>query len=90
MQDPREKFELFPSLGYYFVAFRTIESKKTRERRRLRMYGQEGKQIGVLEEGIVGIVNVYLVVFREGICSVCSLQFMLSFDTHSFDLVPLR
>ncbi|THH34176.1 hypothetical protein EUX98_g119 [Antrodiella citrinella] len=47
-QDPREKFELFPSLGYYFIAFRTIET---------------------LDEGIVGIVNVYLVVFREGVCS---------------------
>lgn len=69
-QDPREKFELFPSLGYYFVAFRTIESKKTRERRRLRMFGNDAQRLEALDEGIVGIVNVYLVVFREGVCSV--------------------
>ncbi|KAH8100685.1 hypothetical protein BXZ70DRAFT_938323 [Cristinia sonorae] len=69
LQDPREKFELFPSLGYYFIAFRTIESTRTRERRRLRLYGTAGQNLGVLDEGIVGIVNVYLVVFREGVCS---------------------
>lgn len=71
LQDPREKFELFPSLGYYFIAFRTLETRQTRERRRVRMQGQ---QSSMLDQGIVGIVNVYLVVFREGICSVRLFQ----------------
>ena len=63
-QDPREKLELFPKLGYYFISFRAIESRKTRERRRAQA------QDDLQDESIVGEVNVYLVVFREGVCSV--------------------
>ncbi|PCH33689.1 hypothetical protein WOLCODRAFT_112303 [Wolfiporia cocos MD-104 SS10] len=62
-QDPREKLELFPKLGYYFVVFRAIETQKTRERLRAMRVGSN------IDEGIVGEVNVYMVVFREGICS---------------------
>lgn len=70
-QDPREKLELFPKLGYYFIVFRAIESQKTRERFRRdeRDGGYHGNKN---DEGIVGEANVYLVVFREGICSVSS------------------
>ena len=63
-QDPREKLELFPKLGYYFISFRAIESRKTRERRRAQAKDD------LQDESIVGEVNVYLVVFREGVCSV--------------------
>ena len=63
-QDPREKLELFPKLGYYFISFRAIESRKTRERRRAKAKDD------LQDESIVGEVNVYLVVFREGVCSV--------------------
>ncbi|KZT02653.1 uncharacterized protein LAESUDRAFT_684843 [Laetiporus sulphureus 93-53] len=66
-QDPREKLELFPKLGYYFIAFRAIESEKTRERIRARRSPQE--RPSPLDEGIVGEVNVYMIVFRGGICS---------------------
>ena len=44
-----------------------MESKKTRERLRLLNNGYEGP----IDEGIIGEVIVYLVVFREGICTVC-------------------
>lgn len=73
MQEPREKLELFPKLGYYLVVFRAIESEKARNRRRLMttMTTADGKD-ELQDEGIVGDVNVYLVVFREGICSVSS------------------
>ncbi|KAI0692787.1 hypothetical protein BC835DRAFT_1277026 [Cytidiella melzeri] len=70
MQEPREKLELFPKLGYYLVVFRAIESEKSRNRRRLMgtQTGQEGR--GELrDEGFLEGVNVYLVVFKEGICS---------------------
>ncbi|KAI0348595.1 hypothetical protein BDW22DRAFT_1320909 [Trametopsis cervina] len=69
-QEPREKLELFPKLGYYLVVFRAIESEKTRNRRRLMgtLTSHDGRD-ELREEGIVGDVNVYLVVFREGICS---------------------
>ena len=75
-QDPREKLELFPKLGYYFVVFRAMESQKTRDRRRLlRASIDPGSAADLSDEGIIGEVNVYLVVFREGICSV-SLIFL--------------
>lgn len=66
-QDPREKLELFPRLGYYFLSFRAIESRKTRDRLR-NMLSEDVANAD--DEGIVGEVNMYLVVFREGICSV--------------------
>ena len=59
--------ELFPRLGYYFVSFRAIESQKTRERIR-NLLDQEDPNSQ--DEGIVAEVNMYLVVFRDGICSV--------------------
>ncbi|KAI1797946.1 hypothetical protein LXA43DRAFT_982741 [Ganoderma leucocontextum] len=65
-QDPREKLELFPRLGYYFVSFRAIESRKTRERLR-NILSEDAANAD--DEGIVGEVNMYLVVFRGGICS---------------------
>ena len=71
MQEPREKLELFPKLGYYLVVFRAIESEKARNRRRLMttMTTVDGKD-ELKDEGIIGDVTVYLVVFRGGICSV--------------------
>ena len=68
-QDPREKLELFPKLGYYFISFRAIESQKTRERLR-NILSVEDEEWKLPDEGVVGEVNVYLVIFREGICSV--------------------
>ena len=71
-QDPREKLEVFPKLGYYFVVFRAIESMKTREKLRALHTPRDGTASAAspMEEAIVGEVNVYLIVFREGICSV--------------------
>lgn len=57
-QETREKLEAFPRLGYYFVVFRAVEARMNLER-------------GV--EMILG-VTVYLVVFRDGICSVSVLM----------------
>ncbi|KAH9837216.1 uncharacterized protein C8Q71DRAFT_591066 [Rhodofomes roseus] len=70
-QDPREKLEVFPRLGYYFVVFRAIESMKTRERLRALHNPRDNSvsSASPMEEAIVGEVNVYLIVFREGICS---------------------
>jgi Mg2+ and Co2+ transporter CorA len=67
-QDPREKLELFPKLGYYLIVFRAIESRTTRERFQPQDSSRTGRDYG--DEGIVGDTNVYLVVFRGGICSV--------------------
>jgi Mg2+ and Co2+ transporter CorA len=70
-QEPREKLELFPKLGYYLVVFRAIESEKSRNRRRLMgtLTSHDGRD-ELRDEGILEAVTVYLVVFREGICSV--------------------
>jgi magnesium transporter len=70
-QDPREKLELFPRLGYYFVSFRAIESQATRER--FRRYNTTDVYNEYRDD--VGEVNIYLVVFREGICSVSRFTF---------------
>ncbi|KAI0825063.1 hypothetical protein BC628DRAFT_1375272 [Trametes gibbosa] len=67
-QDPREKLELFPKLGYYFISFRAIESQKTRDRLR-NLLSVEDEALHTTDEGVVAEVNVYLVVFREGICT---------------------
>lgn len=71
MQEPREKLELFPKLGYYLVVFRAIESEKSRNRRRMigTLPSTDGRD-EFRDEGILEPVNVYLVVFREGICTV--------------------
>lgn len=70
-QDPREKLEHFPKLGYYFIVFRAIESQKTRQLHSgvAAKKGSHNSHNSVIGEGIVGEVNVYLVVFRGGICS---------------------
>ncbi|KAK0506491.1 hypothetical protein EDD18DRAFT_1123644 [Armillaria luteobubalina] len=69
-QDPREKLELFPKLGYYFISFRAIESMVIREgglHKRL----HQSSEIGDIqsEEGVLGEANVYIVVFNEGVCT---------------------
>ncbi|KAL5535391.1 hypothetical protein ACEPAF_3485 [Sanghuangporus sanghuang] len=72
-RDPREKLELFPRLGYYFIVFRALEGERSRERfRQFKMKSGDGSVTlpsGPADEGVIGAVNVYIVVFSEGICS---------------------
>ncbi|KAG6842240.1 hypothetical protein C0991_000210 [Blastosporella zonata] len=66
-RDPREKLELFPKLGYYFISFRAIEAgPRTKMERK---EGAEALDDSASEVGIIGEGNIYLVVFKEGICS---------------------
>ncbi|TFK41201.1 hypothetical protein BDQ12DRAFT_664050 [Crucibulum laeve] len=76
-QDPREKLELFPKLGYYFISFRAIESQATREKiqRGIRRPGEGPDGCHNQDEGPVGEANVYLTVFNEGICCSIHTQF---------------
>ncbi|KAI0094857.1 hypothetical protein BDY19DRAFT_914959 [Irpex rosettiformis] len=70
VQESREKLELFPKLGYYLVVFRAIESEKSRHRRRLiGTLNSNDTRDELRDEGILEAVNVYLVVFKEGICT---------------------
>nr|GAT44159.1 predicted protein [Mycena chlorophos] len=55
VQDHREKLEHFDRLGYYFLSFTAIKSWDHR--------GRDGDQQGSVAES-----NVYLVVFKEGVC----------------------
>lgn len=57
-RDIREKLELFPKLGYRFIVFRAMDNAITRE-----PFGQQG------DEGLIGETTMYLVVFRDGICT---------------------
>ena len=67
-QDPREKLENFTNLGYYFISFRTIESRSTKER--LQREAAASGNDWNLDEGSIGEANAYLTVFDDGICCV--------------------
>jgi magnesium transporter len=67
-QDPREKLELFTNLGYYFISFRTIESKATKER--LQREAAASGDNWNFNDGSIGEANIYLTVFDDGICCV--------------------
>ncbi|KIK94077.1 hypothetical protein PAXRUDRAFT_828359 [Paxillus rubicundulus Ve08.2h10] len=62
-QDTREKLELFPKLGYHFIVFRAIESTAAGDR------SHAERDLYQVDEGLVREAGVYLVVFREGICT---------------------
>jgi len=72
-QEPREKLELFPRLGYYFVVFQALEGEQAREQfshPKVPNLNGGGHPTGAsIDGGVTGAVNVYLVVFKEGICS---------------------
>ncbi|TFK57129.1 hypothetical protein OE88DRAFT_100299 [Heliocybe sulcata] len=68
-QDPREKLELFPKLGYYFIVFKALESKKVRGPFLHPQAMAAGDTHIHQVEDYVGEVMVYLVVFREGVVS---------------------
>ena len=69
-KEQREKFELFPRLGYYFVVFRAIERPTTDPTTHVpddeSSIGESTVQDAV---DVVEATNVYLVVFKEGICT---------------------
>jgi magnesium transporter len=80
-QDPREKLEIFAKLGYYFISFRSVESRETaakvkklqRETAIAAGFPEEKEKEGDREsDGLngVGEANVYLAVFKDGICCV--------------------
>lgn len=93
-QEAREKLEIFPRLGYYFIVFRALESERSGERfRRFKNKDSEGMTDvprGPADEGIIGAVNVYLIVFREGICSVRPTLDVKFSDAESFKSVSFR
>ena len=78
-QEPREKLELFPKLGYYFIVFRAIESRKSRSEQ---LVLNPNGAIGLVDGGFAAEVNVYLVIFREGIVSVSRGTGLSSFPTN--------
>lgn len=69
-QDPREKLEVFPKLGYYFISFRAIESQAERAKilKELQVSAEHHSEVPI------GEANIYLVVFNEGICCVSYFQ----------------
>jgi len=71
-QDPREKMELFAKLGYYFISFRAIQSATVTQP----IFQQNSSDTDFYEadDGALREANIYLVVFKEGICTV-SLYF---------------
>ncbi|KAF8340419.1 uncharacterized protein EI90DRAFT_3116975 [Cantharellus anzutake] len=66
-QDPREKVEFFPRLGYYFVVIRCLDLNKYLAERDREPLGDGGQP--QYEEDIPNVTNAYITVFREGICS---------------------
>ncbi|GLB36116.1 putative corA-like Mg2+ transporter protein [Lyophyllum shimeji] len=68
-REPREKLELFPKLGYYFISFRAIETQTMNHRKPGAREGAAALDTPGQDEASVGEANVYLVVFNDGICS---------------------
>ncbi|TFK30406.1 hypothetical protein FA15DRAFT_662361 [Coprinopsis marcescibilis] len=69
-QDPREKLELFPKLGYYFVSFRAMEGEAERSKmqREARRHAEASGNDPDATSIPIGEANVYLAVFNDGIC----------------------
>lgn len=55
--------ELFSRLGYYFISFRTIQNAAVT---------QPGDDVYKADDGALREANIYVVVFKEGICTVGS------------------
>ncbi|KAF8632619.1 hypothetical protein AX15_001821 [Amanita polypyramis BW_CC] len=64
--ESREKLELFPKLGYYFVTFRTIDTRNSHDRAQRQDIPNANS---LPNESLLSEANVYLTVFRDGICS---------------------
>ena len=60
--------ELFSKLGYYFVSFRAIQSATGI----LPVHQQNSDDTDIYQadDGALREANIYLVVFKEGICTV--------------------
>jgi magnesium transporter len=70
-------------LGYYFISFRAIESHATKEKiqREANLEDPFGTSKSILDDdGPIGAANVYLAVFKDGLCCVCK-PFSMSFFT---------
>lgn len=59
--ESREKVEIFPRLGYYFISFRAMETSKSSHDQ---THQQDNREVQP-----VGGANVYLAVFKHGICT---------------------
>ncbi|KAG1749948.1 uncharacterized protein EDB91DRAFT_1235379 [Suillus paluster] len=66
-QDPREKMELFPKLGYYFISFRAIQNAAVTQS--VYQGVSSDGDIYRADDGSLREANIYLVVFKEGICT---------------------
>ena len=66
-RESREKFEHFPRLGYYFVVFRAVDRPDPNT---VQKEDGENSSIDGLPEltEVLEITNIYLVIFKEGIC----------------------
>ena len=64
-QETREKLEVFPKLGYHFIVFRAIKSYEERMPYTL----NRSSPTVPTSAGVIDEVYVYLVVFKDGICS---------------------
>lgn len=64
-REPREKLELFPKLGYYFIVLRAVESSTRHD-----IVSQKTGSSQLPVRGAANETCIYLVVFRDGICTV--------------------
>lgn len=62
--------EVFANLGYYFISFRAIQS--TTVTQPVHQQNSSDTDIYQADDGALKEANIYLVVFKEGICTVGS------------------
>jgi magnesium transporter len=82
-QETREKLELFPRLGYYFVVFHALESDHTRAKTTQISLALDGDNTPIFD-GKVEATNLYIIVFRDGICTVSPIASGIYFNLMSF------
>ncbi|KAI0003718.1 hypothetical protein BJV74DRAFT_811126 [Russula compacta] len=68
-QEPREKLEFFPNLGYYFIVFRALGSSIPHERLDVVSHKTGSSQLPLPAQDVANEIYIYLVVFRDGICT---------------------
>ena len=71
--------ELFPRLGYYFIAFKAIESERARERLD-RLARRSVDSIPTTNVGVIAEDLIYIVVLRDG-RGVCTVSFFPTYHS---------
>jgi len=87
-QDPREKMEPFAELGYYFVSFRAVQNAIVTQP--VHQQNSNDTDVDQADDDALRESNIYMVVFKEGICTVSPHVWWVDVDDTYWPLVLLH